>query len=85
MQFCGPTTWANGRYRRFTIRDFQRSLGAVFSIPQDYSLTNYLAPDELRRFNVNETRWGLSDASVFVLKKEDCHLMARPIASLTPA
>ena len=60
--------------RRFSPEDFSQTVGMIFPIADDYNLASIFPPETLLRYHIDPIRWGLSSASVFVLRKDDCLL-----------
>ncbi len=61
--------------RRFGKEDIQRSLGMLFQIPDTYDLLAEFEADELRRYNIPESKWqGYSSDSVLKLRKANLRI-----------
>jgi phosphoglycolate phosphatase len=55
--------------RRFGRKDFAQTLGAVFDIPDTYSLEHYFTAEELHRAGIWHELWNVSGASAFYVPK----------------
>ena len=78
-EYLGPLTAEEAKLRfgqfdhvrRFSPCDLQRTLGALFHIPESYDLLSRFDEGELRDANVPEHIWaGYSDHSVFCLERD---------------
>lgn len=55
--------------RRFGRKDFAQTLGAVFDIPDTYSLEDFFSAEELHRAGIWQELWKVSGASIFYVSK----------------
>ncbi|MGE3744686.1 MAG: methyltransferase domain-containing protein [Sphingomonadaceae bacterium] len=58
--------------RRFSAADLQKTLGALFNLPESYSLLEHFSDSQLRQANIPEVAWfGYTGHSIFCLKRDD--------------
>lgn len=55
--------------RRFGRSDFANSLGPIFNIPSNFSLTDYFLPETLIGAGVPENNWRLSSNLIFAVRR----------------
>jgi SAM-dependent methyltransferase len=63
--------------RRFAREDFDRTLGMVFGLGNDWSMADLIAPERLRAAAIPEGRWTVRLGPVFAVQKQGDGLLGR--------